>query len=265
MSELRNHDTCTRSDGAAGGSVQRRAVKRGSERREPARFRKDKLCRNTACKPPHSGLPGLRRCAPAGPAARRVAKALTSSSFHWPDFLQRLRDLRRHVVLVMLRQDLARDEHTVLPERALGHHALPFAKQVGQQAAIDDVDRLVRVGDREAHDLAIRVLARCPASTRPPRRKRRSGRDASSRRSGSANRRRRYCRSAPSARAWRQRPARPASPAAARGVGASASSSCLVQRRAPTSLAPHLAARGPSEAITRPPRMTARRDRPTWT
>ncbi len=91
-----------------------------------------------------------------------------------PDFLQRLGDFGRHVVLVVLGQHLARGEDAVGAERALGDHALAFAEQVGQQAAID-----------HGHASAVRSVTlkrtswpsffTLPCSTRPPRRKCRSG------------------------------------------------------------------------------------------
>jgi hypothetical protein len=49
----------------------------------------------------------------------------------------------------VLGQNLAGDEDAVGPERAFSDHALALAEEVGQEPAIDDADRLVRVGDGE--------------------------------------------------------------------------------------------------------------------
>src|SRR6266850_111238 len=92
---------------------------------------------------------------PRAPAPARPVRAL--ESWHLDRFLrlrtllQRVRRLRRHVVLVVLRQHLARGEHAVRAELPLRHDPFAFAEQIRQLAAVDHRHRLRRVGDDEAH------------------------------------------------------------------------------------------------------------------
>src|SRR5687768_4542150 len=67
---------------------------------------------------------------------RRLCRALAFGLLPAARFLQRLGDLRRHVGLVVLGQHLACDELAAVVERAFDDHALAFAEQVRQQAAI---------------------------------------------------------------------------------------------------------------------------------
>ena len=75
-----------------------------------------------------------------------------------PLLLEAVGDLARHVVLVVLGEHAVGLEGAGLVERAFGHHALPFAEQIGQQALIRDRDGVAAVGHREA-DLQV-VAAR---------------------------------------------------------------------------------------------------------
>ena len=51
----------------------------------------------------------------------------------------------------MLGQDLLGDEDAAGSHSALGDHALAFAKEVGKDAGVADLDRLGIVGDIEDH------------------------------------------------------------------------------------------------------------------
>src|SRR5207249_2181314 len=63
--------------------------------------------------------------------------------------LHRIRGLGRHVVLVVLGEDFAGAEHAVGAELSLRDHALAFAEQVRQLAAVSHAHALCRVGHRE--------------------------------------------------------------------------------------------------------------------
>ena len=120
--------------------------------------------------------------------------------------LQRVGDLGRHVVLVVLGEHLGRAKPPSAAERALRDHALAFAEQVGQHAR----DRppapcLLEVGDAEAHGAVRRRARGCPP--RPARRGGRRGRAAASFAAISSGcRRRPACPGTRSARAPRRVP-----------------------------------------------------------
>ena len=73
--------------------------------------------------------------------------------------LERLAGLRRHVVLVVLGQHLARVEHAVGAHLALRDHALALLEQVGQDAAVGHGHGLRGVGDDEVHVGAVALDA----------------------------------------------------------------------------------------------------------
>ena len=110
--------------------------------------------------------------------------------------LQRVGDLLRHVALVVLGEDLARDEGAALHPPG-GDHPLALAEEVGRDAGEDDGQAGAAVGDREAHLAAVahhRALGHEPAEAEPlalPRRL--------ARRAGSG------CGRTRSRRAWRSR------------------------------------------------------------
>ena len=112
--------------------------RRGAAR--PARARDTSASASANC--PSSGIIG---CAFFG----RGLHALRAP------FLHRVGRFGRHVVLVVLGEHLARDEHAVGPELALRHDALALAEEVGQDAAIDDRHALRGVGDDELHRDAV--------------------------------------------------------------------------------------------------------------
>ena len=63
--------------------------------------------------------------------------------------LERLGDLRRHVVLIVLGEHAVGDEGALGRELALGDDALSFLEQVRQHALVGDRHRLQRIGDGE--------------------------------------------------------------------------------------------------------------------
>src|ERR1700722_422008 len=65
-------------------------------------------------------------------------------------FLQGLDDLARHVILVVLGEHGVGRKGAPRLDMALGDHALPFAEQVGHDAAVADQNVLVAVGHLEA-------------------------------------------------------------------------------------------------------------------
>src|SRR5438552_6798940 len=69
--------------------------------------------------------------------------------------LDRVRRRRRHVVLVVLGEHLARVENSVRPKLSLSHHTLALAEQIREEAAVDDRDVLRRVRDDELHGDAV--------------------------------------------------------------------------------------------------------------
>src|SRR5258706_1139545 len=80
---------------------------------------------------------------------------------------QRIRGFRRHVVLVVLGEHLARLEDAVGTEPALRHHALAFAKQVGKDADVDDRNRLRGVGHAKAHGEPVLLARDAPRLDQP--------------------------------------------------------------------------------------------------
>ena len=77
--------------------------------------------------------------------------------------LQGVGDLLRHVGLVVLGEHAVGLERAGRLERAFGHHALPFAEQIGQQTLIGDRERVLAVGHVEAD---VEVLAAHDAARR---------------------------------------------------------------------------------------------------
>src|SRR5690606_21805451 len=73
--------------------------------------------------------------------------------------LYRLGGLRRHVVLVVLGEHLARVEDAVGAELALRDHALALAEEVRQRPLVDDGYRLRRIRDDEVHRDAVGLAA----------------------------------------------------------------------------------------------------------
>ena len=135
---------------------------RGADQRQRRLARARRSSARQSANWPSSGI----MCCLAGYRARSVwpLRAACCARF------ERLGGFGRHVVLVVLGQHLARDEHAVGAELALRDHALAFLEQVGKDAGVDDRDRLRGVGHDEAHR---RVPSRftLPSSTRPPMRK----------------------------------------------------------------------------------------------
>src|SRR5262249_50736910 len=65
--------------------------------------------------------------------------------------LERVGDLARHVIFVVLGENGIRLEDAGAVKRTLGNNPLPFPEQIGQRTRIGDRDVLVAVGHREAH------------------------------------------------------------------------------------------------------------------
>src|SRR5699024_7872087 len=82
---------------------------------------------------------------------RRLAPVLPEALL-----LERLGDLGRHVVLVVLGEHAVGTENPTRFEFALGHHALALAEEVREDAAIAHRNLLGRIGNGE---LDIRALA----------------------------------------------------------------------------------------------------------
>ena len=61
-------------------------------------------------------------------------------------FLEHLGDFRAHVVLVMLGENLFCQENSVRHQFAVGDHALPFFKEVGQYAGVGHGDNSFVIG-----------------------------------------------------------------------------------------------------------------------
>ncbi len=70
--------------------------------------------------------------------------------------LQRVGHFLRHVILVVLGEHRVGAERCRIDHHALRHHALPFTKQIGKDAAIADAHHVLAVGDVECR---IHVLA----------------------------------------------------------------------------------------------------------
>jgi len=86
-----------------------------------------------------------------------------------PLLRQRIGDLRRHVVFVVLGQHLVRNESLIRRYSALRYHALALAKQVGQDSV-----KMYRDPGVEMNSTCVPFFRTLPCSTRPPMRKRRS-------------------------------------------------------------------------------------------
>ena len=90
--------------------------------------------------------------------------------------LETVGDLARHVILVVLGEHAVGLEGAGLIERAFGHHALPFAEQIGQQALIRDRDGVAAVGHGKA-DLQVLAAGDAAFLHQPAETNARAGRD----------------------------------------------------------------------------------------
>src|SRR5215472_16205420 len=74
-----------------------------------------------------------------------------------PTLFQRVDDLARHVAFVVLGEHGRGGKDTVGAQSSLGDHALPFTKQVGQDALIDDgeIDGTVGHAERDLVPVAV--------------------------------------------------------------------------------------------------------------
>src|SRR5271166_2340555 len=89
--------------------------------------------------------------------------------------LQRLDDLTRHVVLVVLGEHRRGGKNAVGAQLSLGDDTLPFAEQIGQQAFIEDGEFRGTIGNAERDHAPVGTAREVSLSTRPPIRTRRSG------------------------------------------------------------------------------------------
>src|SRR5439155_3692063 len=74
---------------------------------------------------------------------------------------------RRHVVLVVLREDFARVERAVGGERALRDHALAFPEEIGKESRVHDGNGLRGIRHAKAHGQRIRVARETAAFDQP--------------------------------------------------------------------------------------------------
>ncbi len=81
-----------------------------------------------------------------------------------PRFLRRhgVFHLRRRVIFIMFGQHLLGGNMPLAVQYALGHHALPFTKQVRQNALIADVHHPAGVIQLKAHVEGLRVALQEP-------------------------------------------------------------------------------------------------------
>src|SRR5205085_11861327 len=109
--------------------------------------------------PPRPATPPLQSRAEATtappPATERQGRTPRSLRQALALMLALLRvEAGRHVILVMLGEDLARGEQPIRPERPFRDHAAPFLEQVGDDALVahpDPVRALVADGEGDRH------------------------------------------------------------------------------------------------------------------
>src|SRR5689334_8045757 len=94
--------------------------------------------------PRHAPTSGSMPCTSATASARMRAycpnsgttSLLPATFLPAPRLLQRLGDFRRHIILIVLRQHLARGEYTVVAPSPFSDHALSFAKEIRNDATV---------------------------------------------------------------------------------------------------------------------------------
>ena len=88
---------------------------------------------------------------------RRVVRSLVVGLLHagLVSVLKGLGGFRRHVVFVMLGENLARDENALFVQLALSNHSLVFRKKIGKNARVLNVHALCRIRDAEVDRNAV--------------------------------------------------------------------------------------------------------------
>ena len=79
-----------------------------------------------------------------------------------PLLLQRVGDVLRHIVLVVLGKHSVRPENAGWIERAFGDHALPFAKQIRKNSLVGNRQGRAVVSDQEADRKIVAAHQRPP-------------------------------------------------------------------------------------------------------